>query len=270
MKRLIFVLCALLLITACKKKTGETFNYDPCEGKVPFKADFQILEDAGSTGFLNIWTETDTGYRGGSMKFQSVGDYDSIIWQIAYDARTFKNQKSVTLLFSNVGEYYVRMVGYKKVSGCTVNEKSIDSITKKFVLVTTIDSSGYELRKSPICGQWKGFIVGKESDEFTVQLKDWASNGIYMKNLPKGVVGYPTYFGQGGLVPPYSGYSVHSGYKNFAIRQDLGDLLTFGSIGTGKLLDHNTIEIKINYSDTSKPNWYLQRGPQYTFIGKRQ
>ena len=134
MKRIFYLsLIAFAVITGCKDDPKPTPT-NPCDGKTTFKANFDICEYLIDFDSLYV-TDTIANFE---VWIRTVGTYDSVKITVGNDARIFTSNKfKLEFNESESGQTIpVKMIGYKKTpSGCFTNEKTVDSLTKSFVVV---------------------------------------------------------------------------------------------------------------------------------------
>jgi len=118
-----------LLSSCCEEKV-----IDPCDGKLPFRADIDIFEGVGDS---LIRTDTICVYS--FATFKAAGDYDTYQWQIGeWDSTA--TEPSVRLRFSEPLTITIRLIATKKASGCFENEPTIDTVYRTFTVVPVSES----------------------------------------------------------------------------------------------------------------------------------
>jgi hypothetical protein len=212
MKQLKFLmwLCCVALIgiqSRCKPDPEPVIPdppFDPCAGRQPFKADFDIFDSYA--GFLSLPTDTVSGFR---FLAKAKDDYESYEWRIGSDARVFK-EKSVSLTFEgqNVGQRIsVRLIAKRKAAMmCLKNDNGIDTITKSFVVVVAPDADEYRVYGTnyvqAIFGTWEGAALDEPNKVFKIKL---VNLGYWETGRHRGGRMYNFPIGAGGLRPEICG-----------------------------------------------------------------
>lgn len=193
----------------------------------------ETLESVGDT-LLN----TDTAFTNRRIYFQTKGSYRNINWTVGADPRNF-NAILFSLVFLNSEMLSVSLSANEDTRCGNYNRSG----TK---ILTIVPGDGSIV--SPLKGKYKGFIVGKESDLFDVEIKfwrspkyTWASEGFYsIHNLPRGFKDTTREI-NGVPCPELDGVECYPGYHNMAYN-------TFNNVRTMGL--KGVASIRRNPSDT--------------------
>jgi hypothetical protein len=193
MKKILFIASLFLSLiyglSCVKDKPAPVV--DPCLSKTAFKADFDICELAGDSLYA---TDTIGNFE---MWVRANGDYDAVEFTVGNDARVFKSQKfKLEFNDSEIGQtIVVKMKGFKsRTSGCFPNEKTVDSLTKNFVVVCTRNwscSNRFPSLEYPFVGKFKGFNTDEPNKELIVNLGGATSKywDVQIYNFPPGCGG---------------------------------------------------------------------------------
>jgi hypothetical protein len=118
--------------------------------------------------------------------FEASPNADSVRWKIGTDTRVFSQRKFFLKFQAPVGKIEVRLIQRRSPNRtCFPADDGVDTLYKTFYVDNGASSN------NPILGRFKGFIIGKEQDTFTVtthyftQLAGFEGN-YFIKNLPKG------------------------------------------------------------------------------------
>jgi hypothetical protein len=281
MKKILFVSSLFLsLIYGLSCVKDKPTPVDPCLSKTAFKADFDICELVEDSLYA---TDTIGNFE---MWVRANGDYDAVEFTVGNDARVFKSQKfKLEFNDSEIGQtIVVKMKGFKsRTSGCFPNEKTVDSLTKNFVVVCTRNwscSNRFPSLEYPFVGKFKGFNTDEPNKEFTVNIVNFGSNpggatsiawDIQIYNFPIGCGGTrANNFCGDGVTTNQNMYALDGGspgYRSFqssfppddgsGIGKCCGDIRMSGYISPS---DRNTIIIWHRKYDKTSPR---------KFIGKR-
>ncbi len=188
------------------------------EGPSLFDSVGRLYSDTIWMGENPIFPDSVTGY---GIKFRLNGTFDSVKWKVGQDFRTFTAPAFGLNFNGNIDPYEridVQAVVFRKPRpDCIPNDNGRDTIKNHFVLVPT---SYIENRRVALLGLYNGYIVGKESDTFTIKIHRFTDqNGNrtqhYITNLPKGNIGLAPDRtsigapGQGEVLDPYTSYRGH-------------------------------------------------------------
>lgn len=192
MKKLFFLtmlLLAIIILTGCPDDPVRP-KPDPCDGKMPFKADFTIYEQPGWEDTLFV---ADTVISGNTVHFVANGNYDTYRWTVGTQKEEYFT-KSFTISFNE--EYSnidVRLIATKKPDTlCFPDDRTIDTIIKQ------VTSLAVRWQKNPnwaLRGFWRGSTDKDPLDTFTVEIGymmsyDWNgkfySDFEYINNLNNG------------------------------------------------------------------------------------
>lgn len=279
MKKALFIACLSLVYGMSCKKDKPT-PVDPCLSKTAFKADFDICEAVEDSLYV---TDTIANFE---VWFRANGTYDSVKFTVGNDARIFNAQTfKLGLNDSEIGQTIsVKMKGYRKsTSGCFTNEKTVDSLTKSFVVVCSRNwscSNRFPSVEYPFVGKFKGFNADEPNKEFTVNIVNFGMNpggatainwDVQIYNLPVGCGGTRAnnFCGDGVTTAQNMGAleGKSKGFRSFQALQDpddgsgigkcCGDIRMWGYISPS---DRNTITIWHRKFDKTKPR---------KFVGKR-
>jgi hypothetical protein len=278
MKRLLFLsLLTLVYFTSCKDEPTPT-PVNPCEGKMPFKANFDICEYLIDFDSLYV-TDTIANFE---VWIRTVGEYDSFKITVGDDSRVFTSKQfKLNLKDSEIGKSIpVKMIGFKKKSNdCFSNEKTVDSLIKNFVVICPIGNNcanNFPAKNEyPFVGKFKGFNSDEPNKEFIVTIVNYgdydrATNlrwNIQVYNLPNGCGGTQEDKSCGdGLTTGQKLVSVEGkswGFRSFGASFGLlqgwccGDIRMWGYVSP---TDRNTITIWHRKYDKTNPR---------KFVGKR-
>ncbi len=179
MKAFIFLSAVvMLLFAACKPCDDPTnpecgnycddpanpacFNYDPCLGKVPVSAVFEIAEVVGYVNYDTIiYVPTDTSLVNNYVRFRAVQEADSYEWYIGSDPRAFTTRE-VTLFFQEPTQLNIVLV-VKSVpsANCFPNDDGADTIRKRLVVV--------EREESALIGKFEGATDQNPGERYAVE-----------------------------------------------------------------------------------------------------
>jgi hypothetical protein len=282
MKRLIFfLLLTSFYLSSCDEDPKPT-PVNPCDGKTFFKADFDICESTLDSLYV---TDTIANFE---VWIRTVGTYDSVRITIGDDPRVFTSTL-FKLQFNDpeIGKTFpVKMIGYRKsTSGCFTNEKTVDSLTKSFVVVCSrnwVCANAYPSVEYPFVGKFKGFNSDEPTKEFIVTIVNYGQPPggafsipyyVQIYNLPNGCGGTrANNFCGDGLTTGQNLWAQpgkNVGYRSFrssSVPDDgsgtgsgkcCGDIRMWGYVS---LTDRNTITIWHRKYDNTNPK---------KFVGKR-
>lgn len=203
-----------LLFCSCKR-SGQT----PCKNAIQPDATFQTYEIIGDTSFL-----ADTVFNNNYVKFKAKGKYQSVIWKLGTDPRTF-NEHEFILNFSSITESLpVTFTGAKPENAeCFGASNGIYSSNKKLTLVEEIQKP--YLTISPLVANYRGYFIDAPSNIFTVRMEYFDSlkynpastgskNFYWFSNMPDGYV--DTLSNTAYSYPELrNGFKIEMGYKSF-------------------------------------------------------
>jgi hypothetical protein len=148
---------------------------------------------------------------------------DSVKWTIGSDVRTFKQSKFFLKFTNPSGKIDVRLIQYRQFNkACFPKDDGIDTLYRSFYLV---DGKN----EQQMLGRFKGYLVGKEQDTFTVTTHYYSvatpntKSHYFIKNLPKGSTAIP--FGRTSY-PDGQGDVIYAAGNRFTFQTDYG----FGQI----------------------------------------
>lgn len=277
-KLLFFIVLSLICGIGCKK--DKPAPVDPCAGKTPFKADFNICESNEDSLYV---TDTIANFE---VWIKTVGDYESFEITVGDDPRVFNsNLFKLNLNDSEIGKTIpVKMKGYKRTtSGCFTNEKTVDSLTKNFVVVCSRNwncSNRYPSVEYPFVGKFKGFNADEPNKEFIVTIVNFGfftgtstsiKWDVQIYNLPNGCGGTRAnnFCGDGLTIGQNLGAieGINKGFRSFralnvpddgsGVGKCCGDIRMWGYVSPN---DRNTITIWHRKYDKTNPR---------KFVGKR-
>ena len=279
MKKILFVVACLSAIYGISCKKDKPTPVDPCASKTAFKADFDICEKVEDSLYV---TDTIANFE---VWIRTKGDYDAFEITVGNDARVFKsNLFKLVFNDSEIGQTIsVKMKGYKsKTSGCFPNEKTVDSLTKNFVVACSRNwscSKRFPSVEYPFVGKFKGFNADEPDKEFTVNIVNFGLDPrggatsipweIQIYNLPIGCGGTRAnnFCGDGGVTTGQNMWAetpTDAGFRSFQAASPTEksgvccqDIRMWGYVSP---LDRNTITIWHRKFDGTKPR---------KFVGKR-
>lgn len=244
-----------MLLLACKK--NKNFN---CENSFPPIADFVIKETVGFTSFI-----ADTVFRQNPIVFETTRPYDSVIWKIGNDPRSFDTSKFELMFPGILGTFGVTL-NAKAVpnQGCFPGDRGVYNGKKNLTILEQFDKNS--LTVSPMVGRYSGAYIESPTDTFSVTINYFDSakynpsftgtkNFYWISNIPKGYEDRTSI--EARFYPELDhGMKPIMGYK----------CLQFGDLGNGTKgegsaeLKHDTLFICYINALTGRK----------TFIGKRQ
>lgn len=244
------------LLPGCKKRPIS----DPCNGVPPPGAEFKIKENLRDTSFF-----ADSVYRNNRVSFEATRTYDSTVWKVGDDPRSF-HKPSFNLSFVNfLGTIDVFLTARTTPNQrCFPGDDGVYTASKRLTVLEQFDKPGLSI--SPLVGSYKGAFKETPTDTFTVSINYFDSakydvsmtgvkNFYWISNMPKG---YRDTTSSPALAYPElrNGMVAEMGYKCFQ----------FGNLGsTGKglgfaELKQDTLIIYYNHIQTGRK----------TFFGKRK
>lgn len=151
----ILMLPFLLLLVACPEEEVPV-KPDPCDGEVPFSADFHIYEAHES--FPENWVYYDTDTVGiPSVIFHALNDNANYEWHLGSEIIT---ERTFTRMYFPINEFIpVTLIARrKKDTGCFPDEKEIDTVTRYFYTLGITEDGCYENNVN------EGTFVGYNND----------------------------------------------------------------------------------------------------------
>ena len=227
--KLLMWLCCIALVgiqSRCKPDPEPVIPepFDPCAGRQPFKADFDIFDTYGS--LMSLPTDTVAGFRFIATARDTYATYQ---WRVGSDSRTF-NEKSVSLTLPDqtVGQRIViRLIAKRKATmTCLKNDNGIDTISKSFVVTMTPDDEKYQFSGSKylpaVFGTWEGAALDEPNKVFKIKLVHlgyWETGthrGGRMYNFPQGAGGpRPEICGGDSINPIFYAPALEMTHNNF-------------------------------------------------------
>ena len=190
MAKFFTILSTFLLLLSCKKN-----NHDPCQNAVQPSLSFNIREVVYDSSYV-----TDTMFSHNAVIFETVGEYDSVKWNIGNDPRIFKEPRFIygSGRFTGipVGQVEIKLTAYKAPNvKCFPADKGIYTASKTLTIVDAYTRGS--LTKSPLLGRYHGSNTDSPLDTFTVRIEYFDStkydlthfgrqNFYWISNLPKG------------------------------------------------------------------------------------
>ncbi len=236
------------ILFSCKKNNNTNINN--CLDVKPIQANAFIGEMIGDSTFA-----TDTAFTG-TVLFETKGNYKQFHWKIGYDTSTF-NSKKFTLRFEyplpaiNVNLF----VSNNPNAQCFPNDDGMDTAINSLTILPR-DSTA----KSPLIGDYLGYIEGRQSDTFTVRINFWndkkynpvlGPQPFYtISNFPKGYRDTTSSIGTRFKELSY-GYVCDWGYRALFIYEDY--LQAQQVKGYAYLSNRNSLIIDYSRSDVSAP-----------------
>lgn len=166
MKKLFFFtfLLAIIMLTGCPDDPVKP-KPDPCEGKLPYKADFTIYEQPS---WLDTMFVADTVLVGNTVYFVANGDYDSYRWTVGTQELEYFT-KSFTVKFKEeYSQVEIRLIATKEADTlCFPNDRTIDTVIKH---ITSIAVRWQENPNWALRGFWRGCTDKDPLDTFTVEI----------------------------------------------------------------------------------------------------
>jgi hypothetical protein len=155
--------------TPCDDPTDpECPNYDPCHGEVWVEPEIVIkldLAETSSDTFFHV--ETDT-IPFGRMLFSINTQYDSYLWTVGLDPRTFETPTFSLNFKQNLSSQDILITCIatrNSLDPCFPDMKLRDTLTKSFHI-----KAENEVLNGPIVGEWFGQIDGLEEDTSTIRI----------------------------------------------------------------------------------------------------
>jgi hypothetical protein len=191
--------------------------------------------------------------------FEAAASSDSVKWQIGNDARTFTQRSFFLKFLTPVGKVDVRLIQYRHSNKtCFPKDDGVDTLYKSFRIV---DGK----IEQPIVGRYKGSILGKEQDTFSVTTHYFSQvaglqGHYFIKNLPKGTNAIP--FGQTDY-PPEQGDVIRILGNKFIFATSVGFAQAYNEGLTYAIGSVQNDSLTVKYELTGN-------GGKGTFIGIRQ
>jgi hypothetical protein len=211
MKRGIWTTSFLLIflsITSCKKRED-----NPCQSVKKPDGSFVFKELVGDTAFV-----TDTVFRNNYVQLKALDSYESVIWKLGDDPRTFTSPDFTFNFHTAIGSIPIRLTGtnstnvqcYPGTFTQTKNLTLVEQVQKPYLTI------------SPLVGHYHGYFTDNPTDTFTVRMEYFDStkydagvtgskNFYWFSNMPNGFTS-----NLGWSYPELKhGFSVEMGYKCF-------------------------------------------------------
>lgn len=175
------MLILMVLLTSCPDE--DPVKPDPCEGKKPVTAEFEIMESKYSD-INDFMSRSDTILMKNIGNFIAKEENSNYSWRIGDDDREFTTSK-VSLRFLEVlGKIPVRLIVKKTPDTlCFPNDDGIDTITKTLFVK--------KYTESDMIGNYWGVNLDAPRDSFLVSIgwyHSWSADNDYyfINNLPNG------------------------------------------------------------------------------------
>jgi hypothetical protein len=258
--------CLLAIAWSCRDKP----MIDPCSGVSAPPTDFKMYtiltqrSNSGRKDTFRVPEDFDRFYLNNlatveatEVYFEADPSADSVKWTVGSDVRIFKQPKFFLKFTDPSGKIDVRLIQYRQRNKtCFPKDDGIDTLYRSFYLADGKNAQ-------PILGRFKGYIVGKEQDTFTVtthyftQLAGFQGH-YFIKNLPKGNTAIPR-----GDYPHGQGDVIYTLGNKFCFQTSYG----FGEIYNEGL----TYALGSVHNDSLIVKYELTgNGGKGTFIGIRQ
>lgn len=195
---LLSVCLGLVYLTSCDRREEPIVPQpvDPCANGTTFKADFDIIDGS----WRDASSPTDTV---STFQFMVIAkhDYDSCVWQIGTDPRTFVGKEvGLRLPDETTGKRItVKMIAKRKPEmRCLANDNGMDTIIKSFVVVMSPDHDLYQIYNSryvpPLVGIWEGSTLDEPNKKFKIRVVHLPYDGgsfygYRLYNFPEGAGG---------------------------------------------------------------------------------
>lgn len=180
-QKLLILLPLVLLLTACPE--DDPVKPDPCEGKKPVTAEFEIIEGS-PINKIQLINQDDTVMSINRVTFKAIGNYDSYRWRLIDDPRIFSGQQHVVQFDEPYGKITVELIVQGKPNlQCFPDDDGIDTLYKDIFVKDRFQTSIY--------GNYKGVNLSNILDTFNVNIfpiKDLENQfrGIAVLNINKG------------------------------------------------------------------------------------
>ena len=167
-------------LTACPDDPVKV-EPDPCEGKTPVTADFDIYfngYDKIKKIYFNYYTDTILVWD--RVTFEAKGDYEYYEWQLGDDP-TIYNEKTEIFQFKEAwGELKMRLIVKNPPDTlCFPDDDGIDTVYKT---ITVIDRDS-----AAIIGSYIGYHTSDTLDTFIVDVKyEGMDRGLVFYNINRG------------------------------------------------------------------------------------
>jgi hypothetical protein len=276
MKQLLSLIALILLVgLGCKDDPTPT-PVNLCDRRTPFKADFDICESTEDSLYV---TDTIANFE---VWIRTNGTYDSVKIKVGDDPKVFTAATfKLNLNDSEIGQTIpVKMIGFKKKdSNCFAGEKTVDSLTKSFVVICSRNwdcAQNNSWLEYPFVGKFKGFNSDEPNKEFVVTIVNFGPfTGSGVQSIPWNIQVYNLPNGCGGFRDDnFCGDGITTNQKMWALSGKNAGYRSFRSLnvpnegccsdirmwGHISLTDRNTITIWHRKYDRTNPR---------KFVGKR-
>ena len=177
---LMSVLPLMWLLTACPDDPVKV-EPDPCEGKTPVTADFDIYItafDEIKKSYFKYHTDTALVYN--RITFEAKGDYEYYEWQLGDDPTIYNDKIEIFQFKEAWGELKMRLIVKNPPDTlCFPADDGIDTVYKTITVV--------ELDSAAIIGSYLGYHTSDTLDTFRVDVKyEGMLKGLIIYNINRG------------------------------------------------------------------------------------
>ena len=174
------VLPLMWLLTACPDDPVKV-EPDPCEGKTPVTADFDIymkMYDAISKS--NFYYHSDTVLKSNYVIFEAKGDYEYYEWQLGDDPTIYTGDQQLFRFKNPWGELKMRLIVKNPPDTlCFPDDDGIDTVYKTITVI--------ERDSAAIIGSYIGYHTSDTLDTFIVDVKyEGMDRGLVFYNINRG------------------------------------------------------------------------------------
>ena len=185
---LFLVISNVLLNISCKKNQD-----NQCESIKRPNGSFIIKELVGDTSFV-----ADTVFRDNYVQFQSIDNYDGVLWKIGTDPRNWTSTDFSLSFYNSLGTIPITFKGSKAPNNiCFPNDNGTYTSTKTLTVVEQLEKPNIIL--SPLIGKYRGYFTDNPSDTFTTRIEYFDSlkydgavtgskNFYWLSNMPNGYI----------------------------------------------------------------------------------
>ena len=257
------LLITLIILTGCP---DDPVRPDPCDGKKPVSAEFDILE-SNYWGQDKYYSKSDTILYANIANFVAKEENATYIWKIGSDNREFTTSK-VSLRFLDVlGEVPVRLIVNKAPDTlCFPNDDGIDTVTK--ILYVNRIMENYEpciFEFDLFSGDYTGYNLDNPKDTFTITIEACYPHHLDIK-----------IFRLINLIPNceiiFNPSSVsYNGYRQWLFGHEPGHYECLTPRGLAKIFGKNNDSVNIQYNIQQAPGWeyFHKERIKKEFIGVR-
>ena len=198
---LLLALLPLLLWQGCKRcddpSDPDCKNYDPCLGKEPVSAEFEMgvsfYQHAGKHALQDTFMVSDTVIGGGRMvEFHGPKGYASYRWKIGLDDREFTERNFSLRFLYPEPRLEIRLIVERTPNpDCFPGDDGRDT-TIQYLTVVPADSA-------PILGRYRGILASNPQDSLEVRIgrnELFLETAYFLFNLNPGCT--PQHFGVAG------------------------------------------------------------------------